>query len=206
MNNCSIPNCEKPIYCHELCRHHYYLWLRNRIYASERKCSVTGCTRNHYGRGYCALHHRRWVKHGDPNYVQIIEKPKCKIADCPNKAKVRGWCNKHYLRWLFHGDPIFTKIAERGSGSIVELKNRPGYFTKFIWVDCPFTHRHILIREHIWIAEQQIIHRKLKRGELVHHIDGNSLNNAIDNLKVMTRKEHAKIHDPLMISSTLLGI
>ena len=35
----------------------------------------------------------------------------------------------------------------------------------------------------------------LKKGFHVHHIDGNHSNNSIDNLIVVTRSEHRKIHD-----------
>ena len=38
------------------------------------------------------------------------------------------------------------------------------------------------------------IGRKLKNNEVVHHIDGDKLNNDINNLKLMTRKEHIEIH------------
>lgn len=40
----------------------------------------------------------------------------------------------------------------------------------------------------------QNIGRKLTSNEIVHHIDGNPLNNNLDNLMVMTRKEHSKYH------------
>ena len=36
--------------------------------------------------------------------------------------------------------------------------------------------------------------RKLTSDEIVHHIDGNKLNNNINNLKVMTRGEHSRLH------------
>lgn len=36
--------------------------------------------------------------------------------------------------------------------------------------------------------------RKLKSSEIVHHIDGNKLNNDISNLVVVSRKEHINIH------------
>lgn len=48
-------------------------------------------------------------------------------------------------------------------------------------------------REHRFIAER-ILGRKLTRDEVVHHIDGNIRNNAENNLAVMTRSEHARIH------------
>lgn len=46
---------------------------------------------------------------------------------------------------------------------------------------------------HRLIAEQKI-GRKLKPNEVVHHIDGDKLNNDPDNLCVMTRGEHARLH------------
>ena len=36
--------------------------------------------------------------------------------------------------------------------------------------------------------------RKLKRSEIVHHINGNTTDNAIDNLHIVTRQEHNRIH------------
>jgi len=46
---------------------------------------------------------------------------------------------------------------------------------------------------HRVIAEQRL-GRKLKPNEVVHHIDGDKLNNDPDNLCVMTRGEHARLH------------
>ena len=46
-------------------------------------------------------------------------------------------------------------------------------------------HHHIM---------EQILGRKLAKDEVVHHIDGNKLNNDPSNLQVMTRAEHSRIH------------
>lgn len=47
---------------------------------------------------------------------------------------------------------------------------------------------------HVVIAEW-LYQRKLDDGEVVHHIDGNKLNNAPDNLCILTGHDHAKIHE-----------
>jgi hypothetical protein len=47
--------------------------------------------------------------------------------------------------------------------------------------------------EHRWLMEQKI-GRRLSRFEFVHHIDGDKRNNRLDNLEVVTPKEHATKH------------
>jgi len=46
-------------------------------------------------------------------------------------------------------------------------------------------HRHLM---------ETLIGRPLDKDEVVHHRDGNPLNNSPDNLVVMTRSEHTKLH------------
>ena len=36
--------------------------------------------------------------------------------------------------------------------------------------------------------------RKLEKNEVIHHRDGNGLNNSLDNLWLMTRSEHQALH------------
>ena len=47
--------------------------------------------------------------------------------------------------------------------------------------------------QHVIIAEKHL-GRKITPNEVVHHIDGDKLNNCITNLEVMSRSEHARLH------------
>ena len=48
---------------------------------------------------------------------------------------------------------------------------------------------------HTYLAENYI--RPLTRDEVVHHKDGNPLNNELSNLEIMTRASHASHHKPV---------
>ena len=49
------------------------------------------------------------------------------------------------------------------------------------------------IREHRYVMEKHL-GRKLDSSEIVHHVDGDGLNNDICNLEIMSRSEHMKHH------------
>lgn len=64
------------------------------------------------------------------------------------------------------------------------------------WVEDGYRKYHTKIgirREHRIIMEKHI-GRRLKPDEIVHHIDYNKTNNSIDNLTIMNRSEHLKLH------------
>lgn len=48
--------------------------------------------------------------------------------------------------------------------------------------------------EHRLIAEDEILHRKLNDGEVVHHINGNKLDNSVENLIVLSNDDHSRVH------------
>lgn len=64
--------------------------------------------------------------------------------------------------------------------------------------DHPHSDNRGYVREHRLIIEKHI-KRYLHKDEIVHHIDGNTLNNDITNLQVMSKKEHDRMNTPLNI-------
>jgi len=54
---------------------------------------------------------------------------------------------------------------------------------------------------HRWVVEKNI-GRKLKQDEVVHHVDGNKLNNDFSNLEIFsTQDEHHSLHQKQKITN-----
>ncbi len=149
-------------------------------------CSEINCTKQSTKRNYCEIHYRRNLKLGKFNNVlrRNNKGNQCSVDKCFNNAGdvgcAKGYCVKHYKRWKRHGDPTFITRQENGCGT---LKN--GY--KVIRVD------NKSIKEHRHIMEQAI-GRKLYKNEVVHHCNGDRLDNRVENLEIMTRGEHSVHH------------
>lgn len=125
----------------------------------------------------------KFVKHSKPNI--------CTIKDCDNRVRGKGFCNTHYLRLVRYGDPHFRRKAANGEGGI----SAQGY--KEITIDG----KRIL--KHRYVMERHL-DRPLRSYEIVHHKDGNKLNNSIKNLELTARDEHVK-HHPEILDNLKLG-
>jgi len=54
------------------------------------------------------------------------------------------------------------------------------------------------------VTMEAAIGRRLRKGECVHHIDGDKLNNELSNLQLMTIADHAKLHRQQEIDAGLI--
>lgn len=80
-----------------------------------------------------------------------------------------------------HGDKIRGEKHFRWKGA---KKKKPNSFI-YKFRGGKYEHRYIM---------EQCIGRKLTSDEVVHHINGDPLDNRLDNLQVMSRAEHTKLH------------
>lgn len=103
----------------------------------------------------------------------------CTVENCNQRYYGRGLCNKHYLRIRKRGN-LDLLIRAAGEGTV------SGGYRKF-------RKNGIQRCEHILLAET-VLGRSLGKNEVVHHVDGNKLNNAPSNLVICTRSYHALIH------------
>lgn len=106
----------------------------------------------------------------------------CSINKCNNKHLASGYCNKHYRKYKKYGDPNYRVRRSPGEGTY-----QAGY--KIITVNGK------QIKEHRLIAEEHL-GRKLKPfpKEVVHHINGNKLDNRIENLEIIEQSSHVRKH------------
>ncbi len=113
---------------------------------------------------------------------------KCKNPQCKKQAT-----KNPYEKGLFCSSrcalavartPEHQRRAAKASAKVIIAKYRG---TGKSYIKEKHTHQHRVVME-------RVLGRKLRKGEIVHHIDNNPQNNDPKNLQVMTQSEHIKLH------------
>lgn len=122
---------------------------------------------------------------------------KCSVYNCEKPSSRKGYCGMHYQRLLRYGDlnyktPESVRIANNRSA-----QPRLGILKEKSYKKLNGRHEHRVVME-------KFIGRKLKSSEIVHHIDGNRHNNKIENLQVMSQKEHIELHRKELLEARCL--
>lgn len=148
------------------------------------KCYGNGCDREATERGLCHKHYYRFMKYGSPDITSRIptkEAIGCKVEGCTGEYHAIGYCKKHFQRYNRTG-LVNTKRKENGNGHT----DKRGYIEHCINGKRCYEHRLVVEKE---------IGKELSEGSVVHHIDGNKLNNNLNNLMIFKNKgEHARHH------------
>lgn len=127
------------------------------------------------------------------NCLQITEKDIKKVKKynfCSTKCK-NEWNSKRFSEFNKHENPMNypgRTIEER-----VEMRQRMLDFNQENNKEIKTYNKYLGEQEHRRIARLKLC-RELFPNEVVHHIDGDIHNNKPNNLLVMTRSEHSRLH------------
>lgn len=119
-----------------------------------------------------------------------MKRPTCIYQGCNNLA-FPGHKRKDGSQYYYKFCQTHKKADYRGSSYV-----KHGY--RFIWVDKG--HKFSSMRSPIgYVGEHRLVvaeklGRPLSKSEMVHHLDGNKLNNSVDNLIILGQAEHFVYH------------
>jgi len=188
---CSIENCDNFAHANGWCLKHWKRWKRNGdpnklVKFGKRICSVSGCDRFVHSREkmLCLMHWKRWKRHGDPTIrVKKVRDKICTIPGCSRPHYCLGFCIMHRNR-IGKNLPM-TSAPLRNIHGQGTIDKSTGYKLIPINGNQIYEHRHIM---------EKHLKRPLLSSEIIHHINGNKLDNNIKNLVLISRSEHAKHH------------
>ena len=175
------------MYARGHCGRHYKQLLRHGMAQPESApaaCAVASCDRRTVTRGWCHGHYLRWSRTGDVKaHVPLARAAPapCQVATCERPAHAQRLCRAHLERQRLHGD-VRADIPLRvvtGQGSLSH-----GY-----WKVCvPPDLRHLVGGETTALEHRLVmavrLGRPLRPDEVVHHRNGDRLDNRPENLEL----------------------
>lgn len=209
---CAEAGCDGEVYARDHCSRHYRRLLRNGYVTPDRAprdCEVSGCGRKAVTRGYCHGHYLRLTRQGDVRADVPLSRPvndTCTVPDCDRGAHSAKYCRSHYKRYKLYGDPLAGGPIRTvtGDGCISHgywwMRVRPNQ-RHLVPDDRPAEFEHRLV-----MAE--VLGRPLTDEEVVHHRDGDRLNNTPENLELWStaQPKGQRVEDKLMFAWKMIEL
>jgi hypothetical protein len=208
---CEVSDCERKVYAKGLCGRHYKQWRRHGHVLEDpapKPCAVAGCGRTAVTRGWCHGHYLRWSRQGDVKSDVPLARPVrdiCSIEGCERGGHSAGYCRTHARRKQLYGDPLAGgPIRQNGAG---------GSLTHGYWkIPVPPEDRHLVPPGRTTELEHRLVMarrlgRALLTDEVVHHVNGDRLDNRDENLELWStaQPKGQRVQDKLAFAYALLA-
>jgi hypothetical protein len=175
------------VYARDHCERHYRQLLRRGEVQPDRapqECAVPGCSRKAVTRGWCHGHYLRWSRTGNVKADIPLGRPErdqCSHPGCERGAHSSGYCRSHYRRLRLYGDP--------DGGRPPRTRSEHGHMSHGYWkVTVPHHEMHLTNGVRYEFEHRLLMARHLRRAltadEVVHHRNGDRLDNRLENLEL----------------------
>ena len=209
---CAEPICSLPVYARGHCSRHYRQLLRAGQVSPDRapeKCAVGTCTRKAVTRGWCHGHYLRWSRTGDVREGEPLSRSPqdtCSVVDCERGAVSAGLCRSHARRMARYGDPL-------GGGPVRVVTGDGSISHGYLWVTVKPEQRHLVPPGRLADFEHRLVMaaalgRPLRPDEVVHHRNGDRLDNRLENLELWStaQPKGQRVQDKLAFARMLLAL
>lgn len=154
----------------------------NRPKGYYSKCTADNCERAAATKLYCVMHYKRFKRNGTTERVINAYTADDVCSFCAASGPLSNHlCHACWQRKWKKGY-VERDVAKAGEGCV----NTQGYHVDTVNGQRVYSHR---------VAAEYYLGRALQPDEVVHHKDGNRLNNTKENLEVLaSQSEHMKLH------------
>lgn len=152
-------------------------------------CSISDCDRKHKAKGYCGAHYQRLLKTGTVStapFRVVAESRVCSVESCEKPLHANGVCGSHNWRMRKYGT---TELPEPEVKPATRWVTRFGYRVVYMPAH-PMANSSGIIFEHRFVMAEHI-GRDLLPSENVHHVNGDRLDNRIENLELWSKSQPA---------------